>query len=221
MNRREAILNLGAFGLGTLTEASPVAAAPVIPASPSVIRIATDIQYISNIEVPEFKDGKAVRSIITTAEGCIYHLNANGILHREDGPALIYHEDHWQWCKDGLAHRDDGPAIYHKDHYEIWCQNGNRHRLDGPAVIFYKEGRSAWYQNGELNRIDGPAIEYANGDAAWYEQGELNRIDGHAFQFADGSGNWYIQGKPCPSSTSITKTTEPSFGNATSPLARS
>lgn len=39
--------------------------------------------------------------------------NANGYIHREDGPAIL-DQNGEHWFKNGLRHREDGPAIIHK-----------------------------------------------------------------------------------------------------------
>ena len=57
----------------------------------------------------------------------------NGLLHREDGPALI---------------RDTG-----RGRNQTWYMHGKKHRLDGPAYItkYYDAmGLIAWYINDEL-----------------------------------------------------------------------
>ena len=76
------------------------------------------------------------------------HVNANGELHREDGPAIECANGNNSWYRNGELHREDGPAIE--------CANGTKY----------------WYRNGELHREDGPAIEYANGNKHWYRNGE-------------------------------------------------
>lgn len=59
----------------------------------------------------------------------------NGVLHREDGPAMIHLLDgteqwisEW-WCRDGKLHRDDGPAIIGPDGTEQWWRNGVRYEF--------------------------------------------------------------------------------------------
>lgn len=90
------------------------------------------------------------------------------------------------WYKDGVIHREDGPAIEYPNGAQAWIQNGKLHRLDGPALIPIKDPGS-WYRNGKLHRDDGPAIEYADGSSEWYIDGvrqkwitgnnEINVID--------------------------------------------
>ena len=74
------------------------------------------------------------------------------------------------WLLNGVLHREDGPAIEYSDGETRWCLNGKRHREDGPAVE-YADGDKDWYLNGQLHREDGPACEYIDGDKEWYLNG--------------------------------------------------
>jgi len=49
---------------------------------------------------------------------------------------------------NGLLHRDDGPALVYPDGKQYWYRNGRLHRDDGPAVV-YPNGTQYWYCNGE------------------------------------------------------------------------
>ena len=51
------------------------------------------------------------------------------------------------WCLNGLLHREDGPAIEFADGYKAWYINGKFHRIDGPAILS-TEGYKAWYLEG-------------------------------------------------------------------------
>ena len=72
------------------------------------------------------------------------------------------------WYKDGLIHREDGPAIIYKDGAQYWYKNGKYHRDDGPAAIC-RDGSQYWLKNGKYHRDDGPAIIYPNGKHSWYK----------------------------------------------------
>jgi hypothetical protein len=48
--------------------------------------------------------------------------------------------------KKRLLHRLDGPAVIFKDGYKEWRINGLIHREDGPAIIF-PSGAKQWYFN--------------------------------------------------------------------------
>lgn len=94
----------------------------------------------------------------------IYFLN--GILHREDGPAIEYSSGHKEWHVNGQSHREDGPAIEWSDGGKEWWKNGKRHRKDGPAVA-YPDGTKIWYLEGVLMKIQNPKKEKTN----WQQQG--------------------------------------------------
>jgi len=73
--------------------------------------------------------------------------NADGALHRLDGPAAVGPTGSTAWWLDGLRHRLDGPAVTREDDgYNSWYASGLRHRLDGPAIIHHD--RVEWYISG-------------------------------------------------------------------------
>ena len=84
------------------------------------------------------------------------------------GPVNVNGETHWY--QNGLLHREDGPAIEFPSGIKMWYRNGKGHRDDGPAIE-YADGTKEWYRNGKLHREDGPAKEFANGDKYWYKNG--------------------------------------------------
>ena len=86
-----------------------------------------------------------------------WHLN--GVLHREDGPAIIYPDGTQYWYLNDKCHREDGPAVIYPDGIQAWYLNGERHREDGPAVI-YSNGTQYWYLNGK--HITDNVIDWAN-----------------------------------------------------------
>lgn len=51
----------------------------------------------------------------------------SGMLHRDDGPAVVYTDGVRYWCRDGLLHRDDGPAVVYPQGDEYWYQNGDQY----------------------------------------------------------------------------------------------
>jgi hypothetical protein len=91
----------------------------------------------------------------------------NGLVHREDGPAIIFFNGDKTWYKNGKFNRINGPSIELSNGTKCWCQNGRFHKIDGPSIE-YKDGSKYWFKNGLHHRIDGPAIEYNNGHKAWY-----------------------------------------------------
>lgn len=54
---------------------------------------------------------------------------------------------------DGLVHRDDGPAVTYSNGGEIWYQHGKLHRDGGPAVT-YSNGSESWWHHGK--EVDPP-----------------------------------------------------------------
>jgi hypothetical protein len=71
---------------------------------------------------------------------------------------------------NGLLHREDGPAIEFASGALHWYSNDKIHRVGSPAII-NPNGYAAWYIDGKRHREDGPAIEFSNGEKAWYING--------------------------------------------------
>ncbi len=115
-----------------------------------------------------------------------------------------------RWDQHGLLHRENGPAVikYWEDgttKKEKWYKRGKLHRIDFPAKIeYYKNGEvtmkswyidskliksvcyedhkvEKWFKKGKLSREDGPAvIEYweesdNKRNEQWYKDGEKHR----------------------------------------------
>ena len=74
-----------------------------------------------------------------------WYLNGT-LLHRKNGPAVIYPSGTAEWWIKGKLHRENGPAIEYAGGTGEWRFNGKKHRLDGPAV----ENRNyrEWWING-------------------------------------------------------------------------
>ena len=49
--------------------------------------------------------------IVTDDTGRLYYYNSDGLLHREDGPAILYPGGYQAWFQNGKLHREDGPAV--------------------------------------------------------------------------------------------------------------
>jgi hypothetical protein len=49
-----------------------------------------------------------------------------GLLHRDDGPALVFSHGPQEWYRDGLLHRDDGPAVTYPPRRREWWRDGKR-----------------------------------------------------------------------------------------------
>jgi hypothetical protein len=52
------------------------------------------------------------------------------------------------YYKGYLIHRENGPAVIWNDGSASWYFEGKRHRIDGPAIE-YKDGRRYWYLHGK------------------------------------------------------------------------
>lgn len=73
------------------------------------------------------------------------------------------------WYHNGVLHRDNGPAIEEIDGSNTWYRHGLPHREDGPAFSsFYTKH---WYQHGVLHRLDGPAIQSIYWGDIWFFEG--------------------------------------------------
>lgn len=51
------------------------------------------------------------------------YFDSEGLLHRQDGPAVEWLGGTKEWYIHGKLHRDDGPAIIKKDKEEYWFYN--------------------------------------------------------------------------------------------------
>ena len=71
---------------------------------------------------------------------------------------------------EGRLHRADGPAVEYADGTKYWYKDDKLHRTDGPAIE-YTDGTKHWYKDGKIHRTDGPAVEYADGTKHWYIDG--------------------------------------------------
>jgi len=65
----------------------------------------------------------------------------------------VYDDGTERWFVQGLLHREDGPAVVYTDGYKEWWIKGDRHREDGPAVE-YITGEKIWYLRGEYYKTE-------------------------------------------------------------------
>ncbi len=94
----------------------------------------------------------------------------NVILHRHDGPTVIWADGTTEWYYNNNLHRDDGPAVIDSDGNQYWYKNGYQHRDNGPAVI-RSGGYQEWRQYDRTHREDGPAVIWENGREDWVMRG--------------------------------------------------
>jgi hypothetical protein len=76
-----------------------------------------------------------------------------------------------EWYLNGVLHREDGPAVERTNGTKIWWLHGKYHREDGPAVE-WADGSKDWYLHDKHHREDGPACEWADGTKTWWLHGE-------------------------------------------------
>jgi hypothetical protein len=116
----------------------------------------------------------------------------DGVLHKDDGPAVESSRGNKFWYVHGILHRDGGPAVESIEGNRYWYTNGYIHREDGPAFI--GPGMEEWRINGKLHREDGgPAVKYGNGQKEWWINGMRHREDGRpAVKESNNVNSWYI-----------------------------
>jgi hypothetical protein len=51
----------------------------------------------------------------------------NGLLHREDEPAIEHSNGNKYWYINGSLHREDGPAVEYASGAKRWCLNGKQY----------------------------------------------------------------------------------------------
>lgn len=73
----------------------------------------------------------------------------DGLLHREDGPALIYPSGDVYFYQNGELHRDGKPCSVMADGSRVWCLYGKPYREDGGPVVITKEGVKFWYSESD------------------------------------------------------------------------
>jgi hypothetical protein len=93
-----------------------------------------------------------------------------------DNPVIDENGDKCWINASGLFHRDDGPAVECANGAKYWFQHDERHRTDGPAVE-WPDGGKHWFQHGKRHRTDGPAVNWADGDKSWYLNGHQLTFD--------------------------------------------
>lgn len=89
-------------------------------------------------------------SQVITAKSGTQRWYMDDVLHREDGPAVVYVDGTMEWYQHGRLHRENGPAIEDLTGMQRWYYNGHLHRTDGPAVMpaILSHHSSDWYVRG-------------------------------------------------------------------------
>ena len=96
---------------------------------------------------------------------------ANGLMNHSG--RLEYH------IVDGLLHREDGPALITYS-ASYWFINGRLHREgDEPAMVFSDQILMSWWKNGKRHRIDTPAVVHGGLDDEWWVNGVKYREETH------------------------------------------
>ena len=84
---------------------------------------------------------------------------------------MVTHEKEANWGRETfyreVIHRLDGPAVVYATGDKFWYVDGKRHRVDGPAVE-HANGYKGWWVDGKRHRVDGPAVEYTDGEREWW-----------------------------------------------------
>ena len=62
------------------------------------------------------------------------------------------------WYLNGILHRDDGPAVECVDGEKHWYVNGRCHRNDGPAVEFANGGTEYWINGNHIPQLNNMKI---------------------------------------------------------------
>jgi len=138
------------------------------------------------------------------ANGNKFWRNKENHLHREDGPAVEWHDGTKHWYINNKLHREDGPAVERFDGSKFWYLNGSpyieedwKKELNKPIFCMTDGKGNKYWKNkqGQAHREDGPAYEYAGGSKFWYINGVRHREDGPAVEYPDGGKCWYLHGK--------------------------
>lgn len=137
----------------------------------------------------------------------------NGMIHCDDGPAIVCDDGSKAWFSNGLIHNFMKPAIkWGNGDYEFWYE-GKRHRLCGPAVVYADECKDhLWYHYGALQNSDNqehiktviskiyrcdPARVRIYSDHIQIEDelGVPHNEHGPAIEWIDGTREWRIHGE--------------------------
>lgn len=142
-------------------------------------------------EIVEDSSGKlATNKIQLHSE--IYKREVNKIL---DGK--LEFPERTEYRKLGVIHRLDGPAIIYRDGTEYWFFNGKIHRDEDKPAVITPHGLHEWYHHGKRHRDnDLPAVTDSNGNQEWYYMGLRHRDLGKPAVENSKFKSWWRNGKP-------------------------
>jgi len=66
----------------------------------------------------------APQVMINPVTGTRRYFNQHNLLHRTDGPAIVWDNGSKEWYQNGLRHREDGPAVVWSSGSKEWWLNG-------------------------------------------------------------------------------------------------
>jgi hypothetical protein len=88
-------------------------------------------------------------NVVTPSHPATAYTQAQAAMNRINYNKVVFDitEDKIWTDDDGLLHRDNGPAIQMKNGKQEWFKHGKRHRLDGPAIIYknYDNDNNKWW----------------------------------------------------------------------------
>jgi len=76
----------------------------------------------------------------------------NGVLHRENGPALEWANGSKFWYKEGKFHREDGPALEYTNGDKIWYIEGEMYTEENFNKKIKEMNQSSY--NGKIVEIE-------------------------------------------------------------------
>ena len=89
------------------------------------------VKYLISVIIDSYQRSKPFMNYQTLEyrvyeDGTIEYRNANGKLHRDDGPAAIRANGYQYYYQNGERHRDDGPAIIRANGDQEYWKNGEQ-----------------------------------------------------------------------------------------------
>jgi hypothetical protein len=111
----------------------------------------------------------------TDSKGTIRYHNAEGQLHNENGPAIVFVDGYKAYWINGKLHNPNGPAVVYPNGGKAYLINGERHNPNGPAIV-RPNGSKAYYINDKkLTEVEFTAWQ-AQQDAPLHNETKI--IDG-------------------------------------------